>query len=120
MKDRVAMEVFSEPLDEQEPRALKEIRELDELTTLGNVYLAALMRKHLKLSVTASLSFVFVLCMIPIVADRVPSFSSVSVLGIPLPWALLWFGSYPLMLGLGWYYVHTAERIDDEFSDLMQ
>jgi len=115
----VRLEVL-EGTEESNALAAREIRELDELTTLGNVYLTALMRKHLRLSLAASLTFLGVLVLIPLGAYLFPGFTAITVFGVPVPWALLWFGSYPLMLGLGWYYVRRAEQIDDEFSDLMR
>ena len=44
----------------------------------------------------------------------------VHVLGMPLPWVLLAFAVYPVLLGLGWVYVRAAERNERYFTDVVE
>jgi hypothetical protein len=42
------------------------------------------------------------------------------VVGVPLPWLLLGGLVYPALVALGWFYVRQAERVEREFSDLVE
>ena len=39
----------------------------------------------------------------------------VTVAGIRLPWVLLGVLAFPFLLGVGWAYVHWAERNEQDF-----
>ncbi len=39
---------------------------------------------------------------------------------MPLPWLLLAFAVYPVLLGLGWVYVRAAERNERDFTDVVE
>jgi hypothetical protein len=49
-----------------------------------------------------------------------PALGSTHVVGIPLPWLLLGGLVYPALVALGWFYVRQAERVEREFSDLVE
>jgi putative solute:sodium symporter small subunit len=97
-----------------------QLRELSEQTRVGEIFLAALRRRQLWLSLRVVAVLVAVLGAQPLLAWFWPAYAAVRVLSIPLPWLVLGAGSYPLLVALGLYYVHRAERIDDEFGDLMR
>jgi hypothetical protein len=42
------------------------------------------------------------------------------VLGMPLAWVILGFAAYPVLIGLGWVYVRTAERNERDFADMVE
>jgi hypothetical protein len=50
----------------------------------------------------------------------VRSLVSTHVVGVPLPWLLLGGLVYPALVALGWFYVRQAERVEREFSDLVE
>jgi hypothetical protein len=56
---------------------------------------------------------------LPLVFYLAPGLAGVHVLGLPLSWLLLGVAVYPLLLLLGWRYVRQAERIEQDFADLM-
>ena len=97
-----------------------ELRELEEQTPVGEIFLGALMRRQLALSLRVAVTLVVALGVQPLVAWLLPAYGRVMVFSIPLPWLVLGVGSYPLMIALGLYYVRHAETIDDEFSELLE
>jgi hypothetical protein len=105
-----------------EPRPHREgagLRDLEEQTPVGQIFLAAQVRRQLRLSLGVAATLVAVLGAQPLLAWIWPGYGLVLVFAIPLPWLVLGAGSYPLMVALGLYYVRKAEAIDDEFSDLL-
>jgi uncharacterized membrane protein (DUF485 family) len=95
------------------------LTEFEEQTEVGGLYLQALMRRQLRLSLTLALIFVAFLVAQPILSTVWPPWTALRLWGIPLPWLVLGVGSYPLMVWLGSRYVRRAEEVDDEFTDLL-
>ncbi|HKF77821.1 MAG TPA: hypothetical protein VKF59_16895 [Candidatus Dormibacteraeota bacterium] len=102
------------------PAEVQRLRDLREQTQVGEIFLAAQMRRQLKLSLGVTATLVAALGGQPLLAWLWPAYGDVRVFGIPLPWLVLGVGSYPLLIALGLYYVRKAEAIDDEFSDLLE
>lgn len=96
------------------------LREIEEQTPVGAVYLAALMRRQLRLSLLVGGALVALLFAQPLLALLVPAYTAIHVLGIPLPWLVLGALAYPVMGLLGLHYVREAEATDDDFADLLQ
>jgi hypothetical protein len=105
-------------LDEHVPAG--ELRELEEQTAVGEIFLGALMRRQLVLSLRVAGTLVAALGAQPLVAWLWPAYGAIRVFGIPLPWLVLGVASYPLMVALGLFYVRQAETIDDEFAELIE
>jgi hypothetical protein len=101
-------------------RRSSELRELQEQTRVGEIFLGALMRRQLSLSLRVVATMAVVLGAQPVLAWFWPQYADVHVFSIPLPWLVLGVGSYPLLIALGLYYVRNAETIDDEFSELLE
>ncbi|HKF16564.1 MAG TPA: hypothetical protein VKF14_05140 [Candidatus Dormibacteraeota bacterium] len=100
-------------------RPSSELRELQEQTPVGAIFLVSLMRRQLSLSLRVAATLGLVLGVQPLVAWVWPRYGEIQLIGIPLPWLVLGVGSYPVLIALGLYYVRKAETIDDEFSDLL-
>jgi putative solute:sodium symporter small subunit len=98
----------------------REVRELQEQTGLGDIYLSALIRRQLHLSLATVAIFFTALGAQPLITWFWPAFADLKVFDIPLTWLLLGTGSYPLMVLLGLNYARRAESIDDEFTDLLK
>ncbi|HSR24786.1 MAG TPA: hypothetical protein VLW53_14620 [Candidatus Eisenbacteria bacterium] len=116
---RVSEEAGPRLLGER-PVAGGELRDLEEQTPVGEIFLGALMRRQLSLSLRVAATLVAVLGVQPLVAWLWPVYGQLQVFGLPLPWLVLGACSYPVMTALGLYYVRGAERIDDEFSELLE
>jgi hypothetical protein len=97
-----------------------ELRDLEEQTPVGEIFLGALMRRQLALSLRVAATLVVALGAQPLVAWLWPAYGAIRVSSIPLPWLVLGVGSYPLMIAIGLYYVRHAETIDDEFAELLE
>jgi hypothetical protein len=97
-----------------------DLRELEEQTQVGEIFLRALMRRQLLLSLRVAVTLVVVLGAQPLVAWLWPAYGQVQVFSIPLPWLVLGAASYPLLVAMGLYYVRHAETFDDEFSELLE
>jgi hypothetical protein len=93
--------------------------ELEEQTGLGEVYLSALLRAQLRLSVAILLATAVVVLGLPAVLVLVPVTRTLQVGPIPLPWLAIGVLIYPVVLVAARIYVHQAERIERDFADLM-
>lgn len=96
------------------------LRELAELSRIGELYLRALMRQQLRLSMLVTIALFLGLGAQPLVDWFWPEFASLRVLDIPLTWILLGALSYPFLVLCGYYYVVRSEAIDEEFGDLVR
>lgn len=94
-------------------------QELEEQTGLGEVYLSALLRAQLRLSVAILLGIAVVVLGLPTLFVLVPATRDVLIGPIPLPWLAVGVLVYPVVFLAARIYVHQSERIEREFSDLM-
>jgi len=93
--------------------------EIDEQTGLGEVYMAALMRAQLRLSVTVLVAAAFLLGILPVLFLAVPVTRELHVWLVPLPWLILGVLVYPVVALAARYYVRHAEAIERDFADLV-
>ncbi|HEX6493636.1 MAG TPA: hypothetical protein VF112_08990 [Candidatus Dormibacteraeota bacterium] len=98
----------------------RRLRDLLEQTQVGTVFLSALMRRQLRLSLAITAAFLVGLGVQPLLPEVWPGYGDASVLGLPLPWIVLGVLTYPGLVVLGLLYVRRAEGIDDDFTDLLQ
>jgi hypothetical protein len=94
-------------------------QELEEQTGLGEVYLSALLKAQLRLSLAILLGIAVVVLGLPTVFVLVPATRDIYVGPIPLPWLAIGVLIYPVVFIAARIYVHQSERIEREFSDLM-
>lgn len=94
-------------------------QELAEQTGLGEVYLSALLRAQLRLSLTVLLGMGVVVLGVPAVFVLVPTTRSIEVGPVPLPWLVIGVLIYPVVVVAARIYVRQAERIEREFVELM-
>jgi hypothetical protein len=95
-------------------------RQIDQETRLGEIYLGSLLREQLRLAGLVLLGLAVTVGGLPLLFSLVPSLAAVRVVGVPLPWLLLGVLVYPFLVLLGWAYVRTAERNEDDFADLVE
>ncbi len=94
--------------------------EIDAQTDLGEVYMTSLLRSQLRLALLVLGAVVVLVAGLPLVFTAFPGLVDVQVLGMPLPWVLLAFAVYPVLLGLGWLYVRAAERNERDFTEVVE
>jgi hypothetical protein len=93
--------------------------EIDSQTALGEALVDSLIRAQLRLAIVIVVVVALTLGALPLAFRLVPSVTDAHIAGIPLPWLLLGFLAYPLLLALGWYFVVHAERNEAAFIDLL-
>ena len=94
-------------------------RDLVEQTGVGEVYTRSLLRTQLRIGLSAVAVTVLGIGVLPALFALEPQLAGVRVLTVPLPWLLAGVAVYPLLVGVGWWYVLAAERAEREFADLV-
>ncbi|MFI6322687.1 hypothetical protein ACIBG8_34465 [Nonomuraea sp. NPDC050556] len=95
-------------------------REIDEQTHLGEVYMRSLLRTQFRLALFVCTVLACVVGGLPLLFLLVPELDSASILGIPLPWAILAALIYPAFVIGAWLYVRQAEHNERHFADLVE
>jgi hypothetical protein len=93
--------------------------EINEQTGLGEVYMAALLRAQLRLSVSVLVAAAVVLGILPLLFLAVPATHELKIWLIPLPWLILGVLVYPVVALAARYYVRHAEAIERDFANLV-
>ena len=86
---------------------------------MGEVYLSALLKAQLRLSLAILLGVAVVVLGLPTLFVLVPATRDVMIGPIPLPWLAVGVLIYPVVFVAARIYVYQAERIEREVSDLM-
>ncbi len=94
-------------------------QELVEQTALGEVYLSALLRAQLRLSLAILLGVGVVVFGVPALLWLSPGLRTVQVGLLPLPWLVIGILIYPFVVIAARIYVRQSGRIEREFADLM-
>ncbi len=93
--------------------------DLDEQTPLGEVYLQGLMRAQLVLAARVLAFGAVALGGLPALFLVVPATRTMAVGPLPFPWLVLGVLVYPASVLVARYYVRAAERIEEQFSDVV-
>ncbi|MBC6470386.1 hypothetical protein HKK74_33575 [Actinomadura alba] len=94
-------------------------REIDEQTGLGEVYMRSLIRSQLRLALSVCVAVTGVIGGLPALFLLAPGLGDLRLLGVPLPWLLLAVLIYPLFVVCAWWYVRQAERVEQDFAELV-
>lgn len=94
--------------------------EIEEQTGPGQVYMRSLIRGQLRLGLLVCLSTCGVLAVLPLAFAVFPRLGTVVVAGVRLPWLVLGFLVYPVLVTAGWTYMRHAEHHESEFTDLVR
>ena len=95
-------------------------REIHEQTRLGDVYMSSLIRSQRRLAITVCAAIAVLLVGTALAGALWSDYLHHRLFGIPLPWLVLGLLVYPLLIGLGWYTVRSAERTERDFLDLVR
>jgi hypothetical protein len=93
--------------------------ELAEQTRIGAALVRGLVRAQLALALRLTLVVAIGLGGLPILFSVAPEVGTTKLLGINLPWLLLGVAAFPFLIGVGWTYVHLAERNEQDFTALV-
>ena len=94
--------------------------EIDAQTDVGEIYMSSLLRAQLRLAALVLVALGILVAGLPLAFQLFPGLHDIRVLGMPLPWVLLAFAVYPVLLALGWLYVRAAERNERDFTDVVE
>ena len=94
-------------------------RDIDTDTRLGGIYLGSLLREQLWLAARVLGALALGVGSWPLLFHLWPGLAAVEAAGVPLAWLVLGVLVYPLLVGLGWWYVRRAERNERDFAELM-
>ncbi|MFE2427850.1 hypothetical protein ACFXJ5_14040 [Streptomyces sp. NPDC059373] len=86
---------------------------------LGQVYVRSLVRDQLRLSVGVLAVLAGVLGGLPAAFALAPGLRTAEVFGIRLAWLLLGIVAYPLLVGVARFHVRYAERVERDFTELL-
>lgn len=95
-------------------------QEIDESTGVGEVYMRSLIRTQLRSALTVASTLLLSLGALPLVFLAFDSVTEFRLLGIPLPWLILGVAVYPALFGLGWLYIRQVERVERDFTELVE
>ena len=118
--DRTKRVVVTSPRARATGPVQRGILDLDEQTTVGEVYLRSLVRTQLALALTVCLAVLVVVAGLPLLFDLWPATRSARVFGLGVPWLALGVLAYPALVLGGWAYVRAAERNERRFAALVE
>lgn len=87
---------------------------------LASVYLRTLLHVNLGTSFAYLAPFVIVAVGLPVLFWLNPGAADIRVLGLPLSWMVLGMVCYPGLAIAGFMYMRSAEKTEEEFSDLVE
>jgi hypothetical protein len=101
-------------------RVVRTLAEVEEQTGVGEMLVRQLIRAQLVVSLLLTLVLLATVGALPLVFFYLDDLSRISILGIRLPWLVLGFAVYPLMLAVGWVYVRLADRTEQNFVNMVE
>ncbi|MBK8757034.1 MAG: hypothetical protein IPM08_07870 [Actinomycetales bacterium] len=93
--------------------------ELTEQTGLGEVYLTALLRAQLRLALAVLIAVGGPLVALPALFLLNPSVARAAVGPVPVSWLVVGVLVYPFVYAAARLHVRQSERIERDFTDLM-
>ncbi|MGQ0778046.1 MAG: hypothetical protein ACT4NY_27150 [Pseudonocardiales bacterium] len=101
-------------------RVVRPLDEVAQLTKIGEKMINDLVRDQLTLALKLMVFTAVVLGAIPLVFLLAPSLATISIFGLRLPWLLLGFAVYPLLIAVAWFYNRSADRNEQEFTEMVE
>jgi hypothetical protein len=121
MTDKPRREVVTSPRTQAARRPRYTMtREIDEQTSLGEVYIRSLVRTQFRLGLFVCTVLGCVVGGLPLLFLLVPDLREVYVVGIPLPWLVLAGLIYPAFVAGAWLYIRQAERNERHFAEIVE
>lgn len=82
--------------------------------------IADLVRAQRRLAVGVLLVMTFGLGALPALLALRPSLSTFDIVGLPFPWLVLGLLTFPVLVAVAVVYARAAERIEREFTELVE
>lgn len=114
---RVTSPYTDRPRGRPRPTAAAEI---DAQSDVGAVYVRGLVRAQLRLALRTTLALVVSIGLLPVLFHVAPGLGGHQVLGMPVPWVVLAFACYPVLVVVAWRYVRAAEKAEAAFVQVVE
>ena len=101
-------------------RSVRPVVDVQDPGTVGTTLRNGLVSNQLFLAARVFGVALLGLGLLPALFAAFPSIGEVSMIGLRVPWLLLGFLGYPFLFGLGWWYVNSAERVEQDFAEGVQ
>lgn len=112
---------ITNPLTTASPHLRRSVaQEIDESTSIGEVYMRSLIRSQLRLALVVLFTLLLSVGVLPIVFVIFDSITTFRVVGVPLPWWILGLAVYPFLIALGFLYTRQADRAERDFAELVE
>ena len=89
--------------------------EVQEQTQVGDALVRGLVRAQLGLALRLAAVVVCLIGAVPLLNAVFPDLGAITAFGIRLNWLVLAVLAYPLLYGIGWFYVRLAEQAERDF-----
>lgn len=96
------------------------VREIDEQTRLGEVYIVSLIRSQRRLAAVVCGLVTALLVGIALLGAVAPRLAAWRLFGVPVPWVVLAVAIYPALILIAVYAVRQAERHERDFTELVR
>ncbi|WP_199430737.1 hypothetical protein [Qaidamihabitans albus] len=110
--------VLAEPT--KSTNSLRARVELEEQTSWGEMLIKDLIKAQLRSGLLLAGIVLLLLGALPVAFYYSPTFATMRLVGIPLPWLLLGVAPFPLLFGAGLWYNRLAERHERDFVDMIE
>lgn len=94
-------------------------REIDEQTDVGEVYMAALLRSQLRPGLALLALVVLGLGGLPLLFILLPEVAAHRAGPVTVAWVIVGALVFPVLLAAAWWAVHTAERVERDFTEML-
>jgi len=94
--------------------------ELTEQSGVGEALVRGLVRAQFALALRLAAVVAVGLGGLPLLFAAAPAVAAVRPFGVALPWLVLGVAAFPFLFGVGWVYLHLAERNERDFADLVE
>jgi hypothetical protein len=101
-------------------RPVRTVVDLQGDSPVGEALRSGLIVDQMRVALRFALLGGLTLGVLPLLFNLVPELGTLSILGLRVPWLVLGILVYPFLLGLGWWFTRTAERVEQNFADHIQ
>jgi hypothetical protein len=112
--------VRAPPIGTIASRPMPDVSDLSAGGRYGDVLVNGLIRAQLGLTLGFLALTAALIGTLPLVAALWPRADHLTLGGLPLPLLVLGAGIYPVLVSLGFLYVHLAERLERRFAELLE
>lgn len=103
-----------------DPASDETLQEVAEQTSYGAVFLNDLIKRQRALSLSVAITFLIIILSFPLLNFFLQSLVAFKIFGFEISWLFLGILIYPLIWGLAFYFVSTADKYEEEFTRLVK